>query len=75
MGVEENKETVRRLYEEIVPTADYDCLDEFILEDVIENEAVPGTAPGREGFKQTMLGFLSSFPDMKIEVLDSDRRR
>ena len=70
MGIEENKELVRRLYDEVVNRGLMNVADELVHIDAIEHEPIPGAKPGREGFKQFFEAFRKSFPDMQISIDD-----
>ena len=57
MAVEQNKETARRYYEEVLNKGDVDLLDEIAVPGYIEHDPFPGTREGRAGLKDrvTML--------------------
>lgn len=63
MSVEENKAIARRFVNDGINAADLAVFDELLVPDVIDHYAPPGVPPGREGWKQTHLIFLSGFPD------------
>lgn len=45
-------------------TANFDAFDEFVVEDYVDHDPVPGQQPGREGLKNAYRAFLSAFPDI-----------
>jgi steroid delta-isomerase-like uncharacterized protein len=65
---DENKQAVRRIYEEVLGGGDLDAADELIAEDVAEPNRPPGLPPGREGFKQWASMMREIFPDLSIGV-------
>ena len=69
---EENKAIVRRSYEEIINTGDFDRAEEFFTPNFVEHEQVPGLegSPGLEGFKQSFSMLRRAFPDLRMDVQD-----
>jgi predicted ester cyclase len=47
-----------------------DAMDELVDADVVSHSALPGQAPGREGFKAALSQFREAFSDWKISVHD-----
>lgn len=45
---------------------DVDALERYFAEDVIDHNAFPGQAPGREGMAQAMLAYRAAFPDLTL---------
>lgn len=70
MSVEENKAIVRRFVNDGINTANLAIFDELLMSDVVDHYAPLGVAPGREGWKQTRLMFLTGFPDGRWEEED-----
>jgi steroid delta-isomerase-like uncharacterized protein len=66
----DHKATIGKLYEEAVNGRNMDVIDEFVKEDVIENEEFPGIASGREGVKQFFRMMVEAFPDLRFDVQD-----
>ena len=64
MGTPENKEIVRRLYEDAINSHDLDALDNYILANYV-NHKNPG---GLEGVKQLFLMLFEAFPDLRVAV-------
>ena len=73
MGTAENKDIVRRLYEDAINSHDLDALDHYILADYV-NHKNPG---GLEGVKQLFSMLFEAFPDLRVSVdsigADGDR--
>jgi steroid delta-isomerase-like uncharacterized protein len=69
MSAEENKEIVRKIFEDGFNNGNYDYLDR-VISDKYVNHDLPAPAPGPEGLKQILIMFKAAFPDMKIEIKD-----
>jgi steroid delta-isomerase-like uncharacterized protein len=73
MGTAENKDIVRRIYQEAINNHDLDLLDSYILPDDV-NHKNPG---GLEGVKQLFSMLFGAFPDLRVSVdsigADGDR--
>ena len=65
---EENKQVVRRIYDEVLAQGKVDVADELVAEDVVEPNQPPGLPPGREGFKLWTAMMHEIFPDLAIAV-------
>jgi len=52
----------RYVYE--VNMQNYDSFDEFVVEDYVDHDPIPGQQPGREGLKAAYKGFSDAFPDI-----------
>ena len=69
MGIEENKDVVRRLIEDCVNTHRSELLERFVAADVRVHPGTPGTAPDTEGLdalQEAFAGFRRTFPDLRI---------
>jgi steroid delta-isomerase-like uncharacterized protein len=65
MSTEQNKELVRRFYEEVWNVGNIAKLEEFVAADFVERSPMgPELAPGLEGVKQFFTMMLSAFSDM-----------
>ncbi len=62
--------TMTRLYDEVLNTGNLDLIDELVDENVVEHEAFPGIAPGREGVKQFFGMVHEAFDGFRIDVGD-----
>jgi steroid delta-isomerase-like uncharacterized protein len=63
-----NKETYRHFINEIFNSGRFEKLNEFLTADYFFQDAPPGTAPGRDGIRQTVTMFRSAFPDLKVSI-------
>jgi predicted ester cyclase len=52
VGIEENKELVRRYFEEIDRRGEVSVVDEFVSPDFVDHGASPGCTPDHAGLKQ-----------------------
>ena len=66
MGTAENKDIVRRLYEEVVNNHNVDALNNYFTPDYV-NHKNPG---GLEGTRQLFLTLFEAFPDVRV-LIDS----
>ena len=66
MSIDQNKETVRRLYEDCLNKRNYALLKELIGDDY----AGDGVGKGPAGFEHTIKGLIESFPDIQWKVDD-----
>jgi steroid delta-isomerase-like uncharacterized protein len=64
MGTAENKDIVRRVYEEVVNNHNVDLLSSYFSPDYV-NHKNPG---GLEGTKQLFLMLFEAFPDVRVSV-------
>ena len=71
MSIEQNKELVRRLIEEVFNQGNMSWADEFLAPDFVEHEELPpGIPDGREGVKQMTAMLRSAFPDFHATIDD-----
>jgi steroid delta-isomerase-like uncharacterized protein len=69
MNPEENKQIVRRFYEEVMNQGNADLLDEIMVEDFIDHgEALFGSPRGRETLKQGVRGVHGILPDLSVTL-------
>jgi steroid delta-isomerase-like uncharacterized protein len=64
MGAAENKDIVRRVYEDVVNGHNVGLLDEYFSPDYV-NHKTPG---GLEGTRQLFVMLFEAFPDVRISV-------
>ena len=69
MSAEQNKATVRRIFDEIVNKGNLSVADELLAADYV-NHDFPAPAPGAEGFKFVTTMFRSGFPDIVVTLED-----
>jgi steroid delta-isomerase-like uncharacterized protein len=65
-NVDQNKKTVRRLYEECLNKRNYSLLKELVADDFTGE----GGAKGPNGFEHTIRPLVESFPDIQWKVDD-----
>ncbi|MBI2913490.1 MAG: ester cyclase [Chloroflexi bacterium] len=70
MSVEQNKQVMRRFYDEVFNAGRLEAIDELLAPDFAEREEFPGLPPDREGVKQFFGMFRNAFPDMRVTVHD-----
>jgi predicted ester cyclase len=66
----ENKEVLRRFYEEFWNGGNPDAADELLHADYVDHQPVPGATPGIEGFKELVSEWHQGFPDMSETIED-----
>ncbi len=67
---EENKELVRRFYNEVINNKNTAALDDICAPDMVDHTHPPGFPPGVEGTKQLMGRFIATFPDAQLTIED-----
>jgi predicted ester cyclase len=68
VGTQENKELVRRYYEEIVSTGSVDRIAEYISSDYVEVHEGIRHPIGIGGAKDHILGVRQTYPDLKLKI-------
>jgi predicted SnoaL-like aldol condensation-catalyzing enzyme len=68
MGVEANKELVRRLQRELMESRDVDAVDRFFSERFVSHNTPPGLSPGVAGVKAFMAMLSDMLPDIEVEI-------
>ena len=69
MADDENKQVVRRFYEELWNRGNLDAADELVAPDYVRHDLRPGDAPpGPAGQKAVAEKFRAAFPDVSLEV-------
>jgi steroid delta-isomerase-like uncharacterized protein len=64
MGTVENKDTVRRVYEDVVNNHNLDVLGNYFAPDYVSHKT-PG---GLEGTRQLFVMLFEAFPDVRVSV-------
>jgi steroid delta-isomerase-like uncharacterized protein len=68
--VKDNKDVVRRIYEEVLNKRDLDLLDELVKPDYIEHDPLPGQRSGVDGIKDRYRMLIEGLdPTFRIEDL------
>ena len=71
MSVEQNKELVRQMVEQMFNRGNLSRAEEFLAPDFVEHEELPpGIPPGRDGVKQLTATLRSAFPDLQATIDD-----
>lgn len=68
MSTEENKQLVRRYYEEIVSTGAVDRLSDFISPDYVEVHERTRHPMGLNGAREHVIGVRRTYPDLRLSV-------
>lgn len=64
-----NKATSRRMFEEVFNAGEFDVLDELVTPAAIEHDsALPEPVTGPAQLKETIAGYRTAFPDLRIAV-------
>ena len=71
MSIEQNKELVRQMVEELFNRGNLSLADQFLAPDFVEREELPpGIPSNREGVTQLTSMLRSAFPDFKATIDD-----
>jgi steroid delta-isomerase-like uncharacterized protein len=76
MGTTENKEVVRRLYEDVYNKRDLSALDELAAPEYVEHDPLPGQGAGLEGLRDRATALIDGLdPMFTIEdvIAEDDR--
>ena len=60
----------RRFYDEVFVQGKLDLIDEFVHDDFVEHEELPGLPPGKEGLRVFTTMMREAFPDLSVTVND-----
>jgi steroid delta-isomerase-like uncharacterized protein len=70
MSSDENKELVRRFYEEVVNAGRLELVDRFVAREFVDHDGFPGITPDREGVREFFETVRAAFPDLRFAVED-----
>lgn len=70
MTIEQNKQLILRLFEEVFNQQSLSVIDELYAPNVVDHSAFPDQAPGVEGIKSAIKGFFEIFDELEIAVKD-----
>jgi predicted ester cyclase len=70
MSIEENKNVIRRIYDNEAVRRDLAYLDDLVAPNVVNHNPFPGSGPGIEGVKQAVGAMLGLFPDARFTIDD-----
>jgi steroid delta-isomerase-like uncharacterized protein len=68
MDASAHKTIVRGLFDEVMNRGRLGLLDDWIAEDFLEHNPVPGQGPGREGARHRIATLRAAFPDLRFGV-------
>jgi len=68
MSLEQNKQIVRRVFEEVQDTGDLSRIDELFAPDVTVHDTFMGVVQGIEAYRNLTAFFQSSFPGHKTSL-------
>ncbi len=65
----DNAELLRRFYDEVLGSGNFDLVDELASGDYVDHEqGLPGQPPGKEGVKFFIKAFREAFPDIQAQI-------
>jgi steroid delta-isomerase-like uncharacterized protein len=67
-NLEENKQLVRRMEDEIFNRRNLDAVDAFIAPDYTLRTAPPGAPAGRAAVREAIAAYLTGLPGLRVEV-------
>jgi steroid delta-isomerase-like uncharacterized protein len=67
---EQNKDIIRRLYEEVWNQHNPEAADEFVAYDVFTRDMVPEHQHGIDGYKHLIRWLHTAFPDLRYDTED-----
>lgn len=70
MSTEQNKDLVRRFYEEVFNNKNLASLNEFVDPHIVEHSLPPGLPAGSEGTRQFIGMYLAAIPDFHLTTED-----
>jgi predicted ester cyclase len=62
------KLTAERIPLEVLNNGNYALLDELMTPDFVDHTPLPGTAPTRDGLKQSLIALRTAFPDVHYTI-------
>jgi predicted ester cyclase len=68
--MEENKEIIRRVFEEVVNQGNLVLIDALFAANFVDRSAFPGQTPGPAGIKEAVRGLRAMFPDLEVTIED-----
>lgn len=71
MGVEENKATIHRVFEEVVNQGNLELVRELYTADMVDHDPMPGMPPGNgpEPVIATLRELREAYPDLHVEIV------
>ena len=68
MSVQENKEIIRRYWEESAQTKDLGVVDELLAEDFVDRSPPPGFGGDRESYLRALEMYYAALPDHTVTI-------
>lgn len=68
MSTQDDKDTIRRLFDEVSNRRDITAVRRFWTEDTVNHDGMPGQQPGVAGVEQGLAALFAAFPDYHEEV-------
>ena len=68
MGTEENKDVVRRIFDEVINEKRLDLAHELYADEHELHPATPGIGLGGAGMRDAFSGLHEEFPDVRVEI-------
>jgi predicted ester cyclase len=63
--------TAERIPLEVLNGGNFGLLDELLAPDFVDHSPQPGVPPTREGLKQSAIGLMTAFPDLRYTIEDA----
>ncbi len=68
MSAEDNKTLIRDIIEEVWNKGNVEAVDRYFAPDYVDQDPLPGQAPGPEGYKQSVAAIRDAFPDLNLTL-------
>ena len=68
MATAENKEVLRRIFDEVINRKNLDLADELYAEEHVLHPEASGVGRGPEGMKRAFAGLHEEFPDIRVDI-------
>ena len=65
---EQNKARIAEFLDRVLTSGEISATGEYFHDDMVEEVPFPGQGPGLAGFKDTLTGLRTAFPDMRWSV-------
>ena len=69
-SIEQNKATVRRVFDEVLNQGRLEVIDEIYDPNIVDHDPLPGGPVGIEGVRYSIGGLLEAFPDLHVTIED-----
>jgi predicted SnoaL-like aldol condensation-catalyzing enzyme len=68
VGAAENKDAMRRIFDEVINGRNLELADELYSADHVLHPETPGVGRGAEGMKGAFAGLHDEFPDVRVDL-------